>query len=141
MEMKVRREKEPTNKKYIALKATPFSIEEEESSEYNGEDFAMLIQKVGRIFYKKGRQNFFQRGRPQERFEKKKKKEMGPCYHYKKTGHLIADCPLLQATTSRKMQKKKKAMVATWDDLETKCKEEMTPPMCVLWQTERRLLR
>jgi len=55
MEMKVRREKEPTKKKYIALKATPFSIEEEESSEYNGEDFAMLIQKVGRIFYKNGR--------------------------------------------------------------------------------------
>ena len=84
----------------------------------------MLIRKVGRIFYKKGRQSNFRRGRPQERFEKKKE-EIGSFYHCKKTGHLINDCPSLQATTSRKIQKKKKAMVATWDDLETESEEEI----------------
>ena len=50
---------------------------------------------------------------------------MGPCYHCKKTGHLIADCPSLQATTSKKVQKKKKIIVATWDDSETESKEEI----------------
>ena len=50
---------------------------------------------------------------------------MGPCFHYKKMGHLITDCPSLQATTSKNVHKKKKAMVATWDDLETDSKEEI----------------
>ena len=50
---------------------------------------------------------------------------MGPYYHCKKTGHLIAEFASLQATTSRNIQKKKKAMVATWDDSETESKEEI----------------
>ena len=99
----------------LAFKATPSSIEEEESSEDSDEDFTMLIWKVGRIFYKKGRQSNFWRERPQERFEKKKE-EMGPCYHCKKTGYLIADCLSLQANTSKKLHKKKKVLKATWDE-------------------------
>ena len=81
MEMKVRGEREPTKKNSISFKATLSSIEkEEELSEYGDEVFAMLSRKVGRIFYKKGRQSNFRRGRPHGRFEKKKK-EMGPYYH------------------------------------------------------------
>ena len=64
MEMKVRGEREPTKKKSIACKATPSSIEEGESSEDGDEDFTMLIRKVGRMFYMKGRQSNFRRGRP-----------------------------------------------------------------------------
>ena len=94
MEMKIRGERESTKKKSIAFKTTPSSIEEEESSKDGDEDFAMLIWKVGRMFYKKGRQSNFQKGRPQGRFEKKKK-EMGPYYHCKKMEYLIADCPSL----------------------------------------------
>jgi len=71
MEMKVRGEREPTKKKSKAFKATPFSIEEEESLEEGDQDFAMLIQKVDRMFYKKERQSNFRKGRSQERFEKK----------------------------------------------------------------------
>ena len=61
------------------------------SGRYN---FAMLIRKVGKMFYKKGRQSNFQSGKPQGRFEKKRE-ELGPCFHCKKNGHLIADCPAL----------------------------------------------
>jgi len=54
-----------------------------------------------------------------------KKEETGPYFHYKKTGHLIADCPSLQATTSKNVHRKKKAMVTTWDDSKTDSEEEI----------------
>ena len=76
------------------------------------------------MFYKKGRQSNFRRGKPQGRFERKRE-ELGPCFHCKKTGHLIAECPSLQATTSKNGPKKKKAMVATWDDTESESEEEI----------------
>ena len=50
---------------------------------------------------------------------------MGPFFHCKRMGHLIADCPSLQATTSKNVQKKKNAMVATWDDSESESKEKI----------------
>ena len=49
---------------------------------------------------------------------KRRKQETGPCYHFKKIGHLIADCSSIQATISRRSQKKA-AMVATWEDWES----------------------
>ena len=61
MEMKVREERETLKKKAIAFKATPSSFDEEESSKDGDEDFAMLIQKVGKMFCKKGRQRNFRR--------------------------------------------------------------------------------
>ena len=94
MEMKVGEEREALKKRAIAFKVTPSFFDEEESSEDYDEDFAMLIRKVGDMFYKKGRQSNFQRGRPHGRLEKKRE-ETGPCFHCKKTGHLIADCPSL----------------------------------------------
>ena len=84
----------------------------------------MLIRKVGKMFYKKGRQSNFRRGKPQGRYERKRE-EPGPCFHCKKIGHLIADCPALQATTSKNGPRKKKAMVATWDDTESESEEEI----------------
>ena len=103
--MKVREEREGPKKKALAFKAVPSTHDEEDSSEDYDEDFVMLIRKVGKMFYKKGRQSNFRRGRPQERFEKKRE-ESGPCFHCKKTGHLIVDCPpyklLLQRTCTRR---------------------------------------
>ena len=64
MEMKVREEREAPKKKAIAFKVTPSSFNEEESSEDGDEDFAMLIRKMGKMFYKKGRQSNFRRGKP-----------------------------------------------------------------------------
>ena len=100
MKMKVREERETPKKKAIIFKTTLSTIDED-SSKDGDEDFAMLIRNVGKMFYKKGRQRNFRRGRPQGRFENKE--EMGPNFHCKKTGHLIADCSSLQATTSRKI--------------------------------------
>jgi len=136
--MEVREERETPKKKAIAFKVTPSTIDEV-LFEDGDEDFAMLIRRVGKIFYKKGRQSNFQKGRPQERF--KKKEEMGPYFHCKKTDHLIVDCPSLQATTSKNVHKKKKVMVATWDDSETESEEEIDAHMFASWQTERRLSR
>ena len=76
MKMKVREEKEASKKKAVAFKATPYSFNEDESSKDGDEDFAMLIRKVSKMFYKKGRQNNFRRGRPQGRLEKE---ETRPC--------------------------------------------------------------
>ena len=130
MEMKVREERKTPKKKVIAFKATPFTINED-SSEDRDEDFAVLIRRVGIMFYEKGRQNNFRRERPQGRFEQKE--EIGPCFHCKKTTHLIADYPSLQATTSKNVQKKKKAMVATWDDSKTESEEEIdTAHVCFM---------
>ena len=55
MEMKVREERATLKKKAIAFKATPSTLDEEDSSEDGDEDFAMLIRRVGKMFYKKGR--------------------------------------------------------------------------------------
>jgi len=136
MEMKIREEREAPKKKTIAFKATPTVYEEDDSSEDCDEDFAMLIRKVGKLFYKKGRQSNFRRGKPQGRFEKKRD-EPGPCFHCKKIGHLIADCPALQASTSKHGMKKKKALAATWDDSESESEEEIdTANMCFMVQGE-----
>ena len=66
MEMKVREEREAPKKKAIAFKAAPSSYNEDESSEDEDEDFSTHIRKVGKMFYKKGRQSNFRRGRPQD---------------------------------------------------------------------------
>jgi len=76
MEMKVREERVAPKKKALAFKAAPSSHDEEDSSKDYDEDFAMLIRKVGKIFYKKGRQSNIWKGKPQERFEKKIEKHL-----------------------------------------------------------------
>ena len=63
--MKVREERETPKKKAIAFKATPSSFDEEEPSKDSDEDFAILIRKLGKMFYKKGRESNFRRRRHQ----------------------------------------------------------------------------
>ena len=70
MEMKVREERETLKKKAIAFKATLSSFNEDESSEDDDEDFTMLIRKVEKMFYKKGRQSNFQRGSLKEELKR-----------------------------------------------------------------------
>ena len=57
--MKVREKRETPKKKVIAFKATSSSFDEEESLKDGNEDFTILIRKVGKMFYKKGRQSNF----------------------------------------------------------------------------------
>jgi len=77
MKMKVHEGRKPTKNKSIAFKVTPsiVVVEDEEFSNEGEEDFAMLIRKVAKMFYKKGRQSNFRRTRPQGKFERKE--EMG----------------------------------------------------------------
>ena len=84
MEMKVREERAPSNKKAIAFRASTSIPEKEEfMNENKEEEFAMLIRKVEKMFYNKERSNF-RRSRPQGKNERKKG-EMGLCYHCKKS--------------------------------------------------------
>jgi len=59
MEMKVREEREPSKKKSIAFRASPSLPEEDSMDENEEEDFAMLIRKVCKMFYNKGRKSNF----------------------------------------------------------------------------------
>jgi len=54
MKMNVREERETPKKKAIAFKATPSTFDED-SSEDGDDDFAMLIRRVDKMLYKKGR--------------------------------------------------------------------------------------
>ena len=59
MEMKVQKEREP-QKKNITFRAIPSIAEDDESMDEDEEDeFAMLVRKVGKMFYKKGRMSNF----------------------------------------------------------------------------------
>ena len=58
MEMKVREERETPKKKAIAFKATPSTIDEEDSSKDEDEGFAVLIRKVGKCFIRRRQRNF-----------------------------------------------------------------------------------
>jgi len=95
MEMKVRGEgREPNKKKSVAFKANLSIEDQEELSEEGEEDFTMLIQKVGRIFYKKGRQSNYRRGRSQGKFERRRRRWVlsfiarnGTSHSYIKTFH------------------------------------------------------
>ena len=92
MKIKVREERETPKKKALGFKATPYSYDEEDSSEDYDEDFAMLIKKVGKMFYKKGTQSNFRRERPQGRFEKKRE-EPGPCFGLPlSTSYYLQEC-------------------------------------------------
>ena len=53
MVRKVRVKKEPQKKKSVAFKITPSILEDKDTMDEDEEDeFAMLMRKVGRMFYK-----------------------------------------------------------------------------------------
>ena len=63
MEMNVREEIEPQKKKNISFRATPSIQEDDNSMDDEEDEFAMLIRKVGKLFYKKGKMSNFRRSR------------------------------------------------------------------------------
>ncbi|KAH9801307.1 hypothetical protein KPL71_000976 [Citrus sinensis] len=97
-------------KKSIALKALKYESDGE--SEPDDEELAMLARRF-RKFFKKTREwkNF-------RNFKNhREKKEAITCYECKKPGHIRSECPLIN-------KRKKKAMVATWDDSEEESSDE-----------------
>ena len=77
------------------------------------DEFTMLMRKIRRMLYK-GKLSNHRKSKWQGKGERKKE-EVGPCYQYKKQRRLIADCPNLKATTSKRTPKKK-VMMASWDE-------------------------
>ena len=86
------------------------------------EDFTKLIRKTGKMFYKKGMMSNFWRTRLPMKSDREKE-EMDLYFHCKKTGHLIANYPSLQAVTSKRPHKK--VMVATWNDSKIESDKEV----------------
>ncbi|KAH9779205.1 hypothetical protein KPL71_007643 [Citrus sinensis] len=98
------------NKKSIALKATKYESDGE--SEPDDEELAMLARRFRKFFKKTGDQRKFRNLKNQ-----KEKKEVIIWYECKKPGHIRSECPLLNKL-------KKKAMVATWDDIDEDSSDE-----------------
>ena len=85
--MKDREGREPPNKKSIVLEATPSLAKEEESKdEGEEEDFTMLIRKVDKILYKKGRMSNSQRTRQHMKNEKMKERRDGSIFLLQEDG-------------------------------------------------------
>ena len=112
MERRVREERKPQKEKCVAFNVTSsIPVDDENVGEDEEVEFAMLVRKMGRMFYKQGKMINHRRPKWQGKGERKKE-EVGPYCNCKKLGHLITDCLNLKATTSRRMSKKK-AMMAS----------------------------
>ena len=130
MDMKVREEREPPKKTSIAFRVTPSIPEDDESMDEDEEDeFAMLIRKVGKIFYKKGRMSNFCRSRTQGKSDRRKE-DIGPCYNCKKSGYLITDCLSLKATSSKRPRRR--PWWPLWTIWKASLKKRWASSMCVL---------
>ncbi|GAV58757.1 zf-CCHC domain-containing protein/UBN2 domain-containing protein [Cephalotus follicularis] len=109
---------EAKKNKTIALKAL------REESESDEDDDIVLISKQFKKFLKSQKdKKAFKKKFPQD--EESSKKEEPTCYECKKPGHFKNECPNLkkkekfnkeQFKKKNEHSKKKKAMVATWDD-------------------------
>jgi hypothetical protein len=122
MEMKARKSREPQKEKGIAFKINQDESDDENEGDLVGSDeFSLLVRNVARLLYKRGN---FKRGKWQGK-DKKERDSTGPCYKCNKYGHLMADCPIMVATSSSsKKPNKKKAFQVTWDDSESESEEE-----------------
>ncbi|GAV77408.1 zf-CCHC domain-containing protein [Cephalotus follicularis] len=98
-----------------------------EDSECDGDGDLVLITSQFKKFLKiqKGKKAF-KKNFPQE--EESSKREEPTCYECKKPGHFKSECPNLKKKAQFKKKneysKKKKVMVATWDDSDPSTSEE-----------------
>ncbi|GAV59445.1 zf-CCHC domain-containing protein [Cephalotus follicularis] len=109
-------EKEKKKKKVVALKS---SANEESDDD---EDFALFTRKFKKFLANKKKFG----GKPNKKFHQKgelSKKEEVICFECNKPGHYKSDCPRLN---KNEFIKKKKAMVATWDDSDESTSDEDT---------------
>jgi len=75
MEMKIQKEREPQKKMNVTFKATPSILEEEKFMNEDEEDeFVMLVRKVGKMFYKKGRMSNSKEQELKPRMNKRKRR-------------------------------------------------------------------
>ena len=84
MERKVREEKAPQKKKVLAFKFTR-TISDEEEDQEDDEDLSLLVKNIRMMYNKVKFEN-------RRRWQGKKEKNL-VCYNYRKSGHVIDDCP------------------------------------------------
>lgn len=124
-------EDEPQKKgKFVALKSNKKSeskalqVLEESSEESSSEDeLSLLSRRINKLWNHKQRK-FRNYKKPDQcsessRHRKSSRKEV-VCYESKEPGHFRSDCPKLQMEKpKKKFDKKKKSLMATWDDYES----------------------
>ncbi|PKA52920.1 hypothetical protein AXF42_Ash001901 [Apostasia shenzhenica] len=137
LEMKRKKKKKEDDdsfkkKKVIALRAaspTTFDNDATSSGDEEGkidDEIALVSRRFNALMKKK--RNFSRRAQKKS-FKPKEKKESTSknkeddivCYECKKSGHIKPNCPLLK---TRKVKKKKQALVATWSDSDSSTSEE-----------------
>ncbi|GAV85633.1 LOW QUALITY PROTEIN: zf-CCHC domain-containing protein/UBN2 domain-containing protein, partial [Cephalotus follicularis] len=86
-------------------------------------DMALITSQFKKLLKSQKGKKAFKKKFPQ--CEESSKKEELTCYECKKLGHLKSECPLKRKRNSRKAHsKKKKAMIATWDDSDLSSSDE-----------------
>ncbi|GAV60412.1 zf-CCHC domain-containing protein/UBN2 domain-containing protein [Cephalotus follicularis] len=119
--MKSHERVETKKKKPVALKA---SKEGSESDGYG--DMALITSQLKKYLKSQKGKKVFKKKFHQD--EESSKTEEPTCYECKKPGHFKSECPNLKNKAQFKKKaeysKKKKAMVATWDDSDPSSSEE-----------------
>ena len=98
------------------MKASEDSKEEEEDSsddEDDSDEIAHLARKISRAWIKRKKKNLV----PKKDKKGKAKQDEIICFECKEPGHVRSECPRLKKASEKKTTKKK-AMMATWEDLD-----------------------
>ena len=113
MERKVREDKTLQKKESITSKTTPtFSNDDEEFEIDDDEQLSLLVKNIWKMFYKR---RGFNSHKDRWQGKEDRRNEIGPSYNYKKSGHLIEDCPKMKGKTLKsKRPYKRKAMKVIW---------------------------
>ncbi|GAV65295.1 DUF4219 domain-containing protein/UBN2 domain-containing protein [Cephalotus follicularis] len=109
-------------KKVIALKSSTNEDSDDDKDDDDDEDLALFKRKFKKFLANKKKFG----GKPNKKFHQKgesSKKEEVICFECNKPGHYKSDYPRLK---KKEFIKKKKAMVATWDDSDESSSDEDT---------------
>ena len=131
--MQQRGDEESKKKKTISLKAITSTVSDEDSEkseheEVEDNDMVLLAHKFRKFFKKKdppirGKNSFrkfLDRIKEKEKDRDERKKRSSICFGCNRSGHLRIDCSL----EKKMLRKKKKALLAVWDDSDISSSKE-----------------
>ncbi|XLU95783.1 hypothetical protein S245_010135, partial [Arachis hypogaea] len=102
--------KRESKKKGIAFSSVTNLLDDESSDNSSENEFVLFAKKFRKIVKFKGKGSS----------SRKMKKDLSKvtCYNCKEMGHFKSDCPKLRKEEKQKGGKKKKGLMASWEDLE-----------------------
>ncbi|GAV69822.1 UBN2 domain-containing protein, partial [Cephalotus follicularis] len=115
-------EKEKNKKKVVTLKSSTIEDSGDDDDDDDNEELALIARKLKKILASKRKFG----GKPNKKLHQKgklSKIEEIICFECNKPGHYKSDYPRLK---KKEFMKKKKAMVATWDDSDESSMDEDT---------------